>query len=191
MKRGIVGMFVIWSTLALLACGTAATPAANPAAATPEETSCDFAGTGATIAVDGKRANFACPKVGESNVVLLGDIKVGDKSWQIQKAVVNMTDRGFTTKSTETVPVRRIELADGSSCAFAGTGTTITIDGKRANFTCGRQGDNDVVLLGDIKEGDKGWQIERAVINMTSKSFAGTTEAMTIKAISVGSAEKR
>lgn len=50
--------------------------------------------------------------------------------------------------------------------------------------------DNDVVLLGEIKAGDKGWQIERAVINMTSKSFAGTTEAMTIKAISVGPAGK-
>ncbi len=183
MKRGIVGMFVIWSTLALVACGTAATPTAKPAAATP---SCDFAGTGATITVDGKRANFSCPKMGESNVVLLGEIKVGDKSWQIQKAVVNMTDKGFTTKATETVLVTRIELADGSSCAFAGTGTTITIDGKRANFTCGRQGNNDVALLGEIKAGEKGWQIERAVIDMTNKSFAGTTEAMTIKAISVG-----
>jgi len=188
-KRGIVGVFVIWSALALVACGTAAAPTANPAAVTPEE-SCDFAGTGATIAVDGKRANFACPKVGESSVVLLGDIKVGDKSWQIQRAVVNMTDKGFTTKSTETVPIIRIELADGSICAFAGTGTTITIDSKHANFTCGRQGDNDVVLVGDIKTGDKGWQIERAVINMTNKSFAGTTEAMTIKAISVGPAAK-
>lgn len=87
--------------------------------------SCDFAGTGATIAVDGKRANFACPKVGDSNVVLLGNINVGDKSWQIQKAVVNMTATGFTTKSTETAPVTRIELADGSICAFAGTARQI------------------------------------------------------------------
>ncbi len=194
-------MLVIPLVLALVACGATPTPTATPKPAPtstplppippspPTVTWCQFAGTGATIAIGGKRANFTCPRTADGDVVLLGDVEAGAKGWQITKAIIAKTDKGFEAKSSETVLVSHIQLADGTECAFAGTGATIAIEDKRANFTCPRTPDGDVVLLGNIEAGAKGGQIVKAVLTRTDAGFtAKASETALLKAIGVSAA---
>jgi LysM repeat protein len=43
-----------------------------------------------------------------------------------------------------------IELPDGTQCLHAGRGATLAFDGKRLNYTCGTDGENEVGLIGDM-----------------------------------------
>lgn len=49
-------------------------------------------------------------------------------------------------------------------CEFAGTGATITVNSERANFTCDTEDNSNVVLAGNVTQGDDGWMITQATI---------------------------
>ncbi|MEZ4674263.1 MAG: DUF4377 domain-containing protein [Caldilineaceae bacterium] len=106
------------------------------------ETECLFAGTGATIAIDDKRASFTC---GTPDVVLLGDVETGAEGWLIEKATLTRQNGTFTIAESTQATIRFIELSDGRRCAWAGSGATLAVEGKRANFTCDSEED---VLIG-------------------------------------------
>lgn len=71
-------------------------------------TRCSFAGTGATLAFNGKRLNFTCPAEGESDVGLLGDITPTDKGWEIERVVIVRTDKGFSVESSEMAQIAAV-----------------------------------------------------------------------------------
>jgi hypothetical protein len=133
---------------------------------------CAFAGTGATLSFGDKRLTFTCPPEDGNDVGLLGDIIPTEKGWEIEKAVIGHTDKGFAVQSAEMMVVMHIELIDRTRCSFAGTGATLAFSGKRLNFTCPPEGESDVGLLGDIIPTEKGWEIEKAVIGHTDEGFA-------------------
>jgi hypothetical protein len=166
----------------LSGCAGSATPTpvqSEPAAAVR----CLFAGTGATLAFDGKRLNFTCQQEGESEIGLLGDIVLADVGWTIEKATIGHSDAGFSLLSSEMVLVEYVELSDGTLCAFAGTGATLAFEGKRLNFTCGSP---EVGLLGDVMLADKGWVIEKGVIEHGESGFRlVSSEQVPIVALSV------
>jgi hypothetical protein len=90
--------FVLALTLA--ACAGPAAPAPTQAPATPNHATplrCLFAGTGATLAFEGKRLNFTC---GSPEVGLLGDIVLSDAGWTIEKAAIGRGDAGFELLSS-------------------------------------------------------------------------------------------
>jgi heat shock protein HslJ len=159
-----------------------------PAAAVGEAPDwCRFAGTGATLAFEGQRANFTCEPETGSEVVLLGEIGPSDAGWTIDRAVLAREDEAFVVASLETVLVRHIELADGTTCAWAGTGATLAFDGKRANFTCDPE---QVVLLGEVELSDAGWLIEKATIAHGDEGFTvADTEMVPIAGLQVERAE--
>ena len=169
----------------LVASCAPATPAPMPEPApsvTPPPTSsagqsapgryCAFAGTGATPAFEGKRLNFMCSGEGRQEVGLLGDIEFTERGWEIEKGVIAHGDEGFSLESSEMVTVSHIELVDGTTCAFAGTGATLAFEGKRLNFTCPGEGKEEVGLIGEVAITDQGWEIEKAVIAHGDEGFS-------------------
>jgi hypothetical protein len=132
---------------------------------------CTFSGTGATLAFEGKRLNFACGREGGNELGLLGDLLAGPQGWEIEMGVISHGDAGFALESSEVVVVLEIELSDGMHCPFAGTGASLAFEGKRLNFACPREGDKEVGLLGDVVPTRRGWEIERATIAHTDEAF--------------------
>jgi putative hemolysin len=63
-----------------------------------------------------------------------------------------------------------IELPDGTRCSFAGTGATLTFEGKRLNYTCEAEG-QEVGLLGDLKQSEGVWTVEKVVIGHGDSGF--------------------
>jgi len=185
MRKAVFGACVVLALL-LSACTGASPPTATPAAPAPEAATplrCLFAGAGATLAFEGKRLNFACERDGENEVGLLGDIVPSDAGWTIEKATIGRGDAGFELLSSELVLVEHIELADGTSCAFAGTGATLAFEGKRLNFTCGSP---EVGLLGEVTLGDEGWMIEEGTIERGESGFRlASSEPVLIAALLV------
>ncbi len=155
---------------ALLLAGCTSEPTPSP---TPSGTGwrCTFAGSGATLAFEGKRLNFTCPQQKEAGVGLLGDSVPGPLGWEMEMGVYAHGDEGFTLQSSEMVTVMEIELSDGMHCPFVGTGAGLAFEGKRLNFSCPREGDKEVGLLGDVVRTDRGWEMERATIAHTSEGF--------------------
>lgn len=147
---------------------------------------CEFAGTGATLAFEGERLNFTCGGEADRIVGLLGDISAAEAGWVIRKATIADTDDGFALEASELVPVSYIELADGTGCAFAGTGSTLAFEGERLNFACSRDADSVVVLLGDVTLTEEGWAIRRGTI-VTDEGGASleSSELATIAALIV------
>ena len=62
---------------------------------------CAFAGTGATLSFGDKRLNFTCPAENGNDVGLLGEINSTEKGWEIEKAVIGHTDKGFVCINEE------------------------------------------------------------------------------------------
>lgn len=60
--------------------------------------------TGATLAVDGKRANYSSS---EEAVYIIGDLKPG-KVWVAEKATIGEKDSGFFIIKSEMVPLRTV-----------------------------------------------------------------------------------
>jgi hypothetical protein len=89
----------------------------------------------------------------------------------MEMGVYARIDDGFTLQSSEMVTVLEIELSDGTHCPFAGTGASLAFEGKRLNFSCPRDGDKEVGLLGDVVRTDRGWEMERAIIAHTEQGF--------------------
>jgi hypothetical protein len=166
--RRATWIVVLLAALWLAACAAEPTPSPTPSGTGWR---CAFAGTGATLAFDGKRLNFTCPQQKEAGVGLLGDPVPGSQGWEIEMGVYAHGDEGFTLQSSQMVTVMEIELSDGMHCPFVGTGASLAFEGKRLNFSCPRDGDNEVGLLGDVVRTDRGWEMERATIAHTSEGF--------------------
>jgi hypothetical protein len=176
----------------LSACTGPATPKVTPSAPAAQPDAplrCLFAGTGATLAFDGKRLNFTCEQDGQNEIGLLGDVMVADAGWTIEKGLIGHSDAGFSLLSSEMVLIEYIELSDGTLCAFAGTGATLTFEGKRLNFTCGSP---EVGLLGEVTLADQGWVIEKGLIEHGDSGFAlVSSEQVAIAALSVAPLTER
>lgn len=169
--------------LVLSACAGPPTPSPTPAGSGYV---CAFAGTGATLAFEGKRLNFTCDPQGGKEVGLLGDVVPGPQGWEMEMGVIAHGDEGFTLESSEMVTVLEIELSDGMHCPFAGTGASLAFEGKRLNFSCPRDGDNEVGLLGEVVLTDRGWEMERATIAHTEQgSTLQSSELVPIAALIV------
>lgn len=77
-------------------------------------TACLFAGTGATFAADGERANYTCGTNAEGQeVVLAGEVQMGEAGWTIDKAVVEAGDEGFETVSSEMAVIATLQVPAG------------------------------------------------------------------------------
>ncbi|HEX8683690.1 MAG TPA: hypothetical protein VF707_15325 [Ardenticatenaceae bacterium] len=69
-------------------------------------------------------------------------------------------------------------------CLSMGTGATFTVNGERANFDCGTDGNTIVVLAGEAVLGEEGWQITRAnVVNRNGTFQVRSTEEMLVSHI--------
>jgi hypothetical protein len=160
---------ILLAGLLLAACAKQASPSPTPSG---RGWRCAFAGTGATLAFEGKRLNFTCPQQRDAGVGLLGDPVSGPQGWEIEMGVYAHGDEGFTLQSSQMVTVMEIELSDGMHCPFVGTGASLAFEGKRLNFTCPRAGDKEVGLIGDVVQTDRGWEMERATIAHSDQGFA-------------------
>jgi len=141
------------------------TAAGSDVESTTAEVTCLFAGTGATISIDDKRANFTC---GGPDVVLLGDVELGADGWMIEKATLERQDETFAATESALAMIHFVELADGRRCAWAGSGATLAVDDKRVNFTCDSEED---VLIGEIQLGEEGWMLETATVTRDDSGF--------------------
>jgi hypothetical protein len=148
-----------------------------------------FAGTGTTLTVDNKRVDWTGERRADgTESVLVGDITLGDEGWEITQAILAPADGGWKIQSSNVVLVQGIELADGSSCWFAGRGATFGFQDQRANFTCGdRKAQEITALFGELKPGDNGYEILRATGSLGEQGFTATSSAqMTVVALYVG-----
>jgi hypothetical protein len=66
---------------------------------------CRFAGTGATLAFEGRRASYTCGMKDGDTVALLGDLEPGEGGFRIVRARVTNGGSGFSLRSTETILV--------------------------------------------------------------------------------------
>lgn len=172
LHRTFAFVLTIAALLLLVACqpiqpvasdaGSSSMPADAPQATTivlPDGTKCAWAGTGATLAFDGKRVNYTCSESAETIIALLGDPTPGDIGvWSVEQATIKHGSDGFTLESSATVTflAATLDLSDGATCAFAGTGATMAFDGQRLNYTCGEPGDAIVGIIGDLIAGEAG-----------------------------------
>ena len=147
---------------------SAPTEAATTSPAAAGTIECAWAGSGATAALGDKRFNFDCGKDGDFIIGLFGDVTIGDKGWEITRAEVNPSTTPMASQKEQTVLVTHIILDDGTDCAFAGVGATTGIGDKRLNYTCGQDGDYTIGLFGDIMLGDKGWQMTKGEVKVTT-----------------------
>jgi LysM repeat protein len=139
----------------------------------PDGTRCLHAGRGATLAFDGKRLNYTCGTDGESEVGLIGDMQLDVDVLTVEKALYGRDDSGFVLKASEPVAmaVVEIELADGTQCLNAGRGATLAFDGKRLNYTCGQEGEDEVGLIGDMQLDVDVLTVEKALYGRDDSGF--------------------
>ncbi len=121
--------------------GTDMQAAPTAAFVLPDGNTCLFAGTGATLAFDGKRVTYTCDMAPEGKMVgILGDpVPTGETEWQVEVATIAHGDGGFTLESSETIEFTAwmISLAAGARCLHAGFGATMGFDNSgRLDYTC-------------------------------------------------------
>jgi hypothetical protein len=147
---------------------------------------CAFAGSGATLSFASQRLNFTCPPEGDREVGLLGDVVPGEQGWAMEKVVLVHTDSGFAIESSARVLITHIDLADGTRCAFGGTGAGLAFGGRRLAFTCPPQGEHEAGLLGTPVAGEAGWEIEKVMIVHTDAGWSlQSSEIVPIAALTV------
>jgi uncharacterized membrane protein len=66
---------------------------------------CRFAGEGATLAFDGRRASYTCGTGDGDTVALLGDLEPAEGGFRIVRARLHHGDGGFVLRSSETILV--------------------------------------------------------------------------------------
>ena len=103
-------------------------PSLQAAFILPDGNRCLFAGTGATMAFDGKRVNYTCDVAPEGKIVAILDDPVqpetGLTEWQVEVAVISPGSEGFTLDSSEVIQFTawQIDLAGDVTCLHAGFG---------------------------------------------------------------------
>lgn len=112
---------------------------------------CGFAGEGATLAFDGLRLSWTCDVAPSGPRGLFGaPVVVGDTavSWRLGTTGRRAAGGGFELVAMASVDalVARFQTAAGDTCAFAGMGATLAVDGRRVNYTCA----GDVVAVGPL-----------------------------------------
>lgn len=148
----------------------------------PDGTSCLFSGTGATVAFDGKRANYTCVPVDATEsttqtLAILGDpIVTGPTEYFVDLATIARTDGGFELHSSEVISFTawQVVLADGRVCLHAGFGATMGFDDKRLNYTCdkGSSTADEVGLMGElVNEGEGVWTAQIDEIGRDANGF--------------------
>jgi uncharacterized membrane protein len=113
---------------------------------------CRFAGRGATLALDGRRLNFSCPATaGGPRYALLGPIEAGGGGLRIVRGVLRVDGDRLTLTDPQAVAVTvaEITLADGRVCRSTARAETRAFEGRKVAFTCGSEGLEERVLLGD------------------------------------------
>lgn len=158
------------------------TPPAPARFVLPSGIVCLYAGTGATVAFDGERANYTCePALADKTLAILGDpVSPSQTEWQVTLATIGRDAAGFVLDGTEqiTFTAYEVNLANGLRCLHAGFGATMGFDGKRLGYTCdkaaaGAMGTDEVGLIGDFLPGDAGLiSVELVYFNRTSDGFA-------------------
>jgi hypothetical protein len=124
----------------------------------PDGTTCLFSGTGATVAFDGKRANYTCGPLDATEsstqtLAILDDpMIVGPTEYFVDLATVAQTEGGFELHASEVISFTAWEvvLEDGRVCLHAGFGATMGFDDKRLNYTCDK-GDSTADEVGLIE----------------------------------------
>jgi heat shock protein HslJ len=145
---------------------------------------CQFAGTGATFAVQGQRVNFTCTS-SSGDAVLYGDISASPAGWTIGRATIAQAQGQPVASSTSVVSVLGIELADGMRCFWTGSGALTLTDGRSALFTCAFGG-KIYALTGAAQQGDRGWTIPRVELIPSVAGFsAGAADLPLISALGV------
>jgi len=129
----------------------------------PFQTWCMFAGTGATMGIDGERLNFTCSQTGDVTVGLFGEIQPQADGWMVARKSFKPGADGFVGLLSEMTRIEAVLLHDGMRCQWAGDAPP-ACDGKRVNFTCQSETGAEYVLVGDVVLGDEGWTIERGVL---------------------------
>ncbi len=137
-------------------------------------TACDFAGVGATLAFDGERLNYTCTDEGvEPMIGLIGEIAQDEAGMlTVTRATIERGANGFELADSEELTFlgAEITLANGTTCAFAGTGATLAFDGERLTYTCG---DPSIGLLGELMQGETGqWSATKATLSRGGDGFA-------------------
>jgi hypothetical protein len=66
---------------------------------------CRFAGKGATLAFEGRRASFTCGMTGGDTVSLLGELEPVEGGFRIVRARIAHGESGFTLRSSEPILV--------------------------------------------------------------------------------------
>jgi heat shock protein HslJ len=133
---------------------------------------CGYAGGGATLAFDGQRLDWTCD-VGETGPRgLFGAptvVRETDVAWRIASTARRADGAGFELARIDLVDARvtRLDLESGESCAFAGEGATLALDGRRVHYTCG----GDTVLVGAFAADDRGLLARRATLVRRGDAF--------------------
>lgn len=189
---------VLVTLIALSGCTFVAQPEADQPVATesgtvertpalfvlPDGNQCGLAGTGVTLAFDGKRLNYLCDQAPEDILVgILGDpVVTGATEWEVEVAYIGRDSDGFVLEWSALVTFMAwdISLVDGVRCLHAGFGATLAFEGERVNYTCdtiaagarGPEHGGDWVLLGRlVNDGEGVWLAERAEIGPGSDGF--------------------
>ena len=100
----------------------------------PDGTLCQFAAS-STLSFQGQPVTYTCANPA---VVILGTPVLQNGVWVVMQGAVQNTASGPAVVSSTRVEmdIARVNLLDGSSCAFAGRGATIAVNGQRVNYTC-------------------------------------------------------
>src|SRR4051794_21087547 len=133
---------LVLAVLALSLIGTAYAQGTGTSITLPDGTVCNPAGPTATPqSFQGLSATYTCSN---PSVVLLGPPTQQNGNLTVTRGAV--AGANITSATQITVTMSRVDLADGSTCLLS-TGATVTVEGKRLNYTCG---DPSVGLLGDF-----------------------------------------
>jgi uncharacterized membrane protein len=168
---------------------SAALPAASgeiTAVALPDGRVCRSTGHGATTTFRGQRVNFDCGRWDGDTLGLVGPLSMGSEGLLVvQKAVIEWRESGNRQRDVEATPARvsEVALADGLVCRHSGIGATLVFEGRRASYTCGMNGGETVVLLGELEPVEGGFRITRARVAHDGSGFSlRSTETILVTA---------
>jgi hypothetical protein len=180
-------------SLALMLAATSYVPTvlAQPVQATalqlPDGSVCQWAGNGATASFNGQRVTYTCGSAPDNGtVVILGPPTFQNGAWVITEGIVEPSASGQRLRSSQTVTmdITHVNLVDGLSCDFTGSGGGVTVEGKRLNYICG--GRSDIGLLGDFNTSNQVWTAERVHLTGSGGNFTVAAREQVGIALGVG-----
>src|SRR4029453_15665426 len=129
--------------------------------------------------------NYTC---GDPSIGLLGDFNSAQPLWTANKVVTTAGPSGPVVQSSATVGIANvttanqtpgpapsptptsaqatsIQLPDGTTCQFAGTGATAVFNGQRVNHTCGTRSEGgQTVILGNPTFQNGVWNVTVGIV---------------------------